>query len=101
MRMETTRDIDAFSFSEWRSQQSLSPKTLNEYLSVLNQFMEWLVDNAFLETNPIAKVKRVKVRGRATFARRAFTMDEITRLLNALDTPSASRSCGTSIRATG
>ena len=48
-------DIDSFSFTEWRSRQTLSPKTRNEYLSVLNQFTQRLVDNGFMEHNPFAK----------------------------------------------
>ncbi len=85
------KDIDAFSFTEWRSCQiqTLSPKTLNEYLSALNQFMQWLVDNAFMEENALAKVKRIPVRGRVTFTRRALTMEEIARLLNAVKTAPA------------
>jgi len=75
-------DIDSFSFTQWRSKQTLTPKTLNEYLSVLNQFMEWLFENGFIETNEIAKIKRIKARGRVSFTRRAFTIEEIIRLLN-------------------
>lgn len=77
-------DIDALSFTDWRTRQTLSPKTLNEYLSVLNQFIQWLVDNSFIEENVIKKIKRIKTRGRTTFTRRAFTMDEIALLLNAV-----------------
>ncbi|MEE9369354.1 MAG: site-specific integrase [Pontiella sp.] len=80
------RDIDAPSFQEWRSQQSLSlnPKTLNDYLSVLNQFLNWLADNRFLESNPLAKVKRLQKRGRTTFTRRALPLPEIAKLLDAV-----------------
>ena len=77
-------DIDSFSFTQWRSMQSIGPKTLNEYLSALNQFVEWLTDNGFIEANPIVKVKRIKVRGRKSFERRAFSLDEINRLLKAV-----------------
>jgi len=79
-------DMDVFSFTQWRSRQiqTLSPKTLNEYLSVLNQFIQWLVDNGFIEENVFSKVKRIKVRGRSTFTRRALSMDEIEKLLNAV-----------------
>jgi integrase len=85
------KDIDALSFSEWRSSmmQKFSPKTLNEYLSALSQFMNWLEDHELIKTNPITKVKRIKVRGRTTFTRRALSMDEIGSLLEAVKNDSA------------
>ena len=79
------RDIDKFSFEQWRSQQSTAPKTLNDYLSILNQFLVWLVDNGFLEFNPLVKVKRIQVRGRTTFQRRALSWEEIGKLLGAVE----------------
>jgi len=76
------KHIDSYSFIRWRTAQKLSIKTLNDYLSGLNCFMCWLVDNGFLALNPIEKVKRIPVRGRHSFKRRAFTTEEIRCLLS-------------------
>ena len=75
------KDIDAVSFMEWRSGQSLKPKTLNEYLSVLNQFLKWMQENEFIEINPMRNVKRIPIRGRTAFHRRALSIAEIEKLL--------------------
>ena len=78
------KQIESYSFVQWRSGQKLSIKTLNDYLSGLNCFLGWLVDNGFLESNPIEKVKRIPVRGRHKFSRRSFTTEEIERLLSSV-----------------
>ena len=73
-------DVDAFSFTQWRSRQSDSAKTLNDYLSALNRFMGWIAENRFREDNPIRNIQRRKVIGRA-FERKALGSEEITNLL--------------------
>ena len=75
------KDVDSMGFIKWRGRQKLTPKTLNDYLSMLNCFMGWLVDNGFQEKNPIEKIKRVPVRGRHAFERRALSTEEIKKLL--------------------
>lgn len=77
------KHVDSMAFINWRSRQKLTPKTLNDYLSMLNCFMSWLLDNGFLGENPIAKVKRIPVRGRHAFERRALSGQEIKKLLSA------------------
>ncbi|MGE4489889.1 MAG: tyrosine-type recombinase/integrase [Kiritimatiellales bacterium] len=57
------------------------PKTLNDYLSAWNSFFGWLVDNGHAFENPFQNVKRIPVRGRVSFRRRALTDEEITELL--------------------
>ena len=68
-------------FVAWRAEQDKAPKTLNHYLDAINAFMGWLVSIDKSPSNPFAKVAKVETRGRATTERRAFTDDEIRRLL--------------------
>ncbi len=79
-------DITPDKFVTWRSQQKdLSPKTLNEYLNAISAFMNWMVAQNRMATNPLEKVSKVDTRGRQK-KRRAITQDELQRLL-AVTTP--------------
>ena len=69
-------------FVAWRSEQDKAPKTLNHYLDAVNAFMGWLLSIGKIPSNPFAKVAKVETRGRVTIERRAFTDDEIRRLLD-------------------
>ncbi len=73
------RDVTAESFQSWRSRQSMSAKTLNEYLAAIKALLAWL---GLKHDNPLANVRTVEVRGRETFERRALTEDECMRLLD-------------------
>ncbi|PTX92748.1 hypothetical protein DB354_13410 [Opitutus sp. ER46] len=79
---KSVSDITSGSFVGWRSQQGRSsPKTLNEYLNSVSAFLNWMVKQGRLPENPLRSVVRVDVRGRQR-KRRAFTDDELNRLLN-------------------
>jgi integrase len=82
----TLRDVDAFSFTQWRSRQALTPKTLNNYLTALNGFLEWLETNGFIETNPANSIKLLKRRGQS-FERKALSPEQITALLESVKDP--------------
>lgn len=84
-RWNKLADVNSADFLNWRSQQNKQAKTLNAFLSALNGFLKWLVANGFAETNPIAHVPRIPVRGRFKFQRRALTMDEACRLMAVVD----------------
>jgi integrase len=76
--------LHAFSsdaFTTWRSRQSeLKPKTLNEYLNFANTFLNWLKRQVRTNTNPLALVVKVDLRGKQQ-KRRAITQEELPRLL--------------------
>lgn len=75
------KDITPESFEVWRdNHQNLSPKTLNDYLSITLSFLNWLVKQERLERNPLRKVSmlaRCMVN-----PRRAFSDDELNRLVS-------------------
>lgn len=75
------RDINTNSFVQWRTNNKRAPKTLNEFLSAINGFLNWMVDAGRLEKNHMKNVKRLSTKNSETFKRRALTLDEIKRLL--------------------
>jgi integrase len=75
----TLNDIEASSFEAWRRKQTLSPKTLNEYLSAAHAFSGWLVKRNYLPMNPFVTVERVDARG-TQIERRALSLDELSKL---------------------
>ncbi|MGD9693590.1 MAG: tyrosine-type recombinase/integrase [Phycisphaerales bacterium] len=75
------RDVTPESFTRWRSAQSLSPKTLNEYLGAMRAMLGWLHRQGRIAGDPLACVGRANAKGRATFERRALTVEECQRLL--------------------
>lgn len=77
----TTHDVTADSFRAWRERQKKSPKTLNEYLGSICGLLNWLVENGKAVENPLGAIKRVDIRGKETRHRRAYTDDEVRRLL--------------------
>jgi len=75
-------DVSSDSFIRWRSQQTSSPKTRNEYLNAASSLMAWMVRHGRIEANPLAGVGKVQQVGGETFTRRAFTDAEMRRLLD-------------------
>ncbi len=76
------RDIDALDFQEWRARQGqYTPKTKNHYLSSLNAFCTWLLENGLTLINAVENLKPVKKRGRQSFIYRALSIPELTNLL--------------------
>ena len=75
-------DITASKFEQWRAKSTLAGKTLNEYLSGLNVFINWLYDRKMLSENPLKVVKRVDTRRDEKTERRALSFDELKRLVN-------------------
>ena len=57
-----------------------SPKTKKEYQLSVCAFVNWLVRNDRIEASPLAKVDRIKTRGKQVRPYRAFTEDELSRL---------------------
>ena len=79
-----TIDITVESFSRWRSKaevQKLAPKTRNEYLSTAQTFCRWCVSTGRMVVNPLQILSPVKTNGDIRRQRRAFTDEELERLL--------------------
>jgi len=75
------RDITADSFQGWRAKQTLSPKTLNEYLGSISSLLNWMEKHERIARNPLVHVQKVQANGRQVRPRRAFTDGEMQRLL--------------------
>ncbi|MCR6655747.1 MAG: hypothetical protein NVV63_08005 [Opitutus sp.] len=69
------------SFSAWRAEQALAPKTTNEYLGLANAFFNWMQRHGRLAVNPLANVRKAETRGKERRVRRALSDDEIARLI--------------------
>lgn len=74
-------DVSAESLTVWRQRQKKSAKTLNEYLTAARAFLKWSKVQRLIEENPLLEVAPVRVAGRQARSRRAYTADEIQRLL--------------------
>jgi len=80
---ETVRDVTAESFGAWLSAQDKAPKTLNEYLGVMRALLAWMCKRGRLAANPLREVEPLSTRGRQRRPRRALTLEEMTRLIEA------------------
>jgi len=73
--------INANSFIGWRSRQTLSARTLNHYLEGTNSFLNWMERTGRIKFNPLKTVAKVDARGKQKRVRRAFTDDELHKLI--------------------
>jgi len=73
--------ITSDSFQAWRARQTLAPKTLNEYLTSATSLLNWMEKHGRIERSPLRHVQKVQSNGKQVRPRRAFTHDEIARLL--------------------
>ena len=79
---KTARDVSADSFQAWlRGQQELKDKTANDYLEAARCFFNWLVRLGRALTNPLLSVEKAKTKDGKADEVRAFTDDEMVRLL--------------------
>jgi hypothetical protein len=60
-----------------------SPETSNHYLRAIHSFTHWAVRRGYIDIDPLRDAKIVEVNSRRTFERRALTVEEIGRLLDA------------------
>ena len=60
-----------------------SARTKNAYIKAARSFINWLVRQGSIGSNPLKHVASVEQRGREQRIRRAFTDDEVSRLLEA------------------
>ncbi|XHR28905.1 MAG: tyrosine-type recombinase/integrase [Chthoniobacteraceae bacterium] len=75
------RDVTPDSFQAWRARQSAAAKTLNDYLAAASAFFHWMECNGRVLCNPLKLVRKVEERGNERRKRRAFTVEEMNRLL--------------------
>ena len=81
-RWETLRDVSADSFMLWRAnQKDLSQKTIHEYKNAAFSLFAWMERHDRVESNPLRKVGNVERKGFETVKRRAFTHEEMRRLV--------------------
>ena len=79
-------DVTSDSFLRWRAKQRKAPKTLNEYLASVSSLLNWMERHERIEKNPLKHVQKVQTNGRQVRLRRAFTDEEMTRLLKVAGT---------------
>ena len=78
----SARDVTPNSFQMWRSKQKRAAKTLNEYLNAASGLMNWMERNERIAGNPLKPVQKAQSGGLQSRVRRAFTMDELRRLIS-------------------
>jgi integrase len=74
-------EVTPESFRTWRARQALAAKTLNDYLAAACAFFSWLEKAERVERNPLKQVGKVEARGNERRRRRAFTVDELARVI--------------------
>lgn len=60
-----------------------SPETSNHYLRAVHAFTHWAVRRGYIDIDPLRDARIIEVNSRRTFERRALTVEEIGRLLDA------------------
>ena len=80
----TTKDVTADSFQTWRKGAQLSAKTLNDYLEAVRRLFTWMEKQGRVAVNPLRTVEKVATAGRQTRERRAFSEEELRKLLAAV-----------------
>ena len=85
-KWSSAKDVTPDSFLKWRrerrSNQGVSPKTLNEYLGAIRALLNWMVKRNRLGENPLRSVELLATNGEQVKPRRAFTDEEMQKLLN-------------------
>src|SRR5262245_409041 len=74
-------NITPESFCSWRRKQHKSPKTLNEYLSAIGALLNSLAQT--IGQNPLRSVERMQTAVEPKRKRRAFSVEELRRLIAA------------------
>ena len=73
--------ITADSFTSWRKQRAESARTLNHYLQGMVSFLNLMERVGRIKTNPLKHVPKVDERGQRRRVRRAFTDEELLKLI--------------------
>ncbi|HEY3863988.1 MAG TPA: tyrosine-type recombinase/integrase [Verrucomicrobiae bacterium] len=75
-------NVTAGSFVTWRNQQKFGPRTKNHYLQGMFAFLNWMERVDRLKSNPLKNVQKADEQGKQKRIRRAFTDDELRKLIN-------------------
>jgi integrase len=78
---KTAKDVTADSFQTWRKDQSLTPKTLNDYLDAARRLFNWMKKHGRLVSNPLKSSEKGRTQGENSHPRRAFSEAEMKQLL--------------------
>ena len=82
-QLTVLRDVTKKSVESFLNALACGPKTRNEYQTSWNVFLDWLVYEDRLDENPIRdRIRRARVKPEDTTKRRAFTIDELVRLIS-------------------
>jgi len=73
--------ISADSFVAWRNQQKGAARTQNHYLQGMVSFLNWMERMGRVKSNPLKFVGKVDERGQKRRVRRAFTDEELVKLI--------------------
>ena len=73
--------VTADSFIGWRNQQKAAARTQNHYLQGMVSFLNWMERVGRIKSNPLKFVGKVDERGRKKRVRRAFTDEELRKLI--------------------
>ena len=79
---QLAKGVTADSFVKWRSRQKKSAKTLNEYLAGVKALLQGMMKQGRITANPLMMVQKGEPRGKEVRKRRAYTDEEMQRLLN-------------------
>jgi integrase len=77
------RDGVPRSAEDRRKRKAISAQTSNHFLGAVKAFSGWCVDAGYLDADPVARAKGVRVAGGETFKRRALDVGELDRLVAA------------------
>ena len=76
-------DVKPQDFEKWRASTKISPTTRNHYLGDMNAFLNWMLRQGLVLSNPLACVEKVDTRGKLTRVRRSLSPEELAKLLAA------------------
>jgi integrase len=81
-RWKLAAQVTADSFVKWRDQQkAMSARTKNHYLQGMVSFLNWMERMGRIKSNPLKFVGKVDERGKQKRMRRAFTDEELRKLV--------------------
>ena len=79
-KWKTIREVTAQSFTDWRDECGLSPKTVNDLLGSMRTFLLWMKRKRLILSDPLEFVRKVSNPGVGSF-RRALSVEEAQRLI--------------------
>ena len=80
-RWKLACNVTPDSFITWRNQQKAAARTQNHYLQGMISFLKWMERVGRIKSNPLKFVGKVDERGQKKRVRRAFTDEELVKLI--------------------